>query len=252
MLRKAFTLAEVLVTLTIIGVIAAITIPNLMQSYKKHQVEVGVKAAYSILSNALAMAKADEKADDITDMLHRMNPSGSSGQIDMDAKYNFFAENYLVPYLKVVKTCPYGESDLCSNCDILCNVYKLDGKIHDNRGDQNPYQRYRILLSNGMYIGVGIDQSQGAYALSFMVDINGAKGPNRFGYDIFYFVIDGADCTHENSYYCAKLNTIRGGGWGTSDYTFLNGTCDNSGWYCSAVIQRNGWRIPDNYPVKRF
>ena len=46
---KAFTLAEVLITLTIIGVIAALTISNLMQSYRKHQIETGLKSAYSVL-----------------------------------------------------------------------------------------------------------------------------------------------------------------------------------------------------------
>ena len=51
--KKAFTLAEVLITLTIIGVIAAITIPNLMQKYTKHQYVVGLKKAYSELSNAI-------------------------------------------------------------------------------------------------------------------------------------------------------------------------------------------------------
>ena len=57
--KKGFTLAEVLITLTIIGVIAAITIPNLMQSYKKHQVEVGIKEAYSILSNAIKLSESE-------------------------------------------------------------------------------------------------------------------------------------------------------------------------------------------------
>ena len=59
MIRKAFTLAEVLITLTIIGIIAAITIPNLMQSWKKHQVEVGVKEAYALLSNAIKMSETE-------------------------------------------------------------------------------------------------------------------------------------------------------------------------------------------------
>ena len=56
---KAFTLAEVLITLTIIGVIAALTIPNLMQSYKKHQIETNLKASYTILQNAITMAQSE-------------------------------------------------------------------------------------------------------------------------------------------------------------------------------------------------
>ena len=65
--KYAFTLAEVLITLTIIGVIAALTIPNMMQSYKKHQVEVGIKEAYSILSNAIKMSEAEKALFDRMD-----------------------------------------------------------------------------------------------------------------------------------------------------------------------------------------
>ena len=48
--KKAFTLAEVLITLTIIGVIAALTIPNLVQSWRKHERISEIKTAYSIIS----------------------------------------------------------------------------------------------------------------------------------------------------------------------------------------------------------
>ena len=51
--RTAFTLAEVLITLTIIGVIAALTIPNLMQKWHDHADVQKVKEAYSILNNAI-------------------------------------------------------------------------------------------------------------------------------------------------------------------------------------------------------
>ena len=51
--KVAFTLAEVLITLGIIGVVAAITMPVLMQKYKKHVTEVKLKQTYTILSSAL-------------------------------------------------------------------------------------------------------------------------------------------------------------------------------------------------------
>ena len=53
--KKAFTLAEVLITLTIIGVIAALTIPNLMQKWQDHADVQKVKQAYSILNNAFKL-----------------------------------------------------------------------------------------------------------------------------------------------------------------------------------------------------
>ena len=54
--KKAFTLAEVLITLTIIGIIAALTIPNLMQKWQDQHTVSAVKEAYAILNNAVKLA----------------------------------------------------------------------------------------------------------------------------------------------------------------------------------------------------
>ncbi|MDD3237306.1 MAG: type II secretion system protein [Candidatus Gastranaerophilales bacterium] len=52
-LKKAFTLAEVLITLVIIGVIAALTIPSLLNNTNKEEYKTGLKKAYSALNQAL-------------------------------------------------------------------------------------------------------------------------------------------------------------------------------------------------------
>ena len=57
--KNAFTLAEVLITLGIIGVVAALTIPTLMSSIQNRQLEVGLKNAYSTLTQALKMYEQD-------------------------------------------------------------------------------------------------------------------------------------------------------------------------------------------------
>ena len=100
MRKSGFTLAEVLITLTIIGVIAAITIPNLMQSWRKYQIEVGLKSAYSILNNAVNVAKANSGLS-ITEMLETAYNTSSNHSI----RTNFFVDNYLLPNLKTQKTC---------------------------------------------------------------------------------------------------------------------------------------------------
>ena len=55
--HNAFTLAEVLVTLAIIGVVAALTIPNLMKNYQKHVTVSKLKSAYGMLSRILQTAE---------------------------------------------------------------------------------------------------------------------------------------------------------------------------------------------------
>ena len=57
--RVAFTLAEVLITLGIIGVVAAMTIPNLVNTYKEKVRVSKVKKAYSVLANAYNLAKSE-------------------------------------------------------------------------------------------------------------------------------------------------------------------------------------------------
>ena len=57
--KKAFTLAEVLITLTIIGVVSAITIPNLKNKVDTYTYRSGLKKAYSILKNAHRLSIAD-------------------------------------------------------------------------------------------------------------------------------------------------------------------------------------------------
>lgn len=57
--KNAFTLAEVLVTLGIIGVVAAMTLPVLIQSYKNHIVETRLQKFYSIMNQAIKMAEVE-------------------------------------------------------------------------------------------------------------------------------------------------------------------------------------------------
>ena len=54
--KAAFTLAEVLITLAVIGIVAALTIPSLVQSYKERVTITKVKKAYTTLTNALQLA----------------------------------------------------------------------------------------------------------------------------------------------------------------------------------------------------
>ena len=56
---KAFTLAEVLITLGIIGVVAAITMPSLIQEHREKEAVARVKKAYSVLSQAYLLAKEE-------------------------------------------------------------------------------------------------------------------------------------------------------------------------------------------------
>ncbi len=55
MKNKGFTMAEVLITLGIIGVVAAMTLPTLINNNRNKALETGLKRSYSVLSQALDM-----------------------------------------------------------------------------------------------------------------------------------------------------------------------------------------------------
>ena len=63
--EQAFTLAEVLITLGIIGIVAAMTMPSLIQSYKKQEATARLKKFSSIMSQAVIMSEMEngEMAD---------------------------------------------------------------------------------------------------------------------------------------------------------------------------------------------
>lgn len=90
--RKAFTLAEVLITLGIIGVVAAMTLPSLIVGYQKRATETKVKTFYSKINQAIQLSIAAGN-----------NPTGSV----IDGKYYSYNENleylkmFIYPYLKV-------------------------------------------------------------------------------------------------------------------------------------------------------
>src|SRR5574344_1738237 len=67
-LRKAFTLAEILIVLAIIGVVAALTIPTLMNNIQDKEFETAQKKANSILANGFKLMMAKNEVYKITDL----------------------------------------------------------------------------------------------------------------------------------------------------------------------------------------
>jgi prepilin-type N-terminal cleavage/methylation domain-containing protein len=228
--KSAFTLAEVLITLGIIGVVAALTLPTLTKNYQKRQTVIQVKKTYSLLNNALEMAKKDYDTDiNNWEIIHE-------GSLYIRSEH--FAKNYLIPYLSVVEEC--GKSSE-SGCNYNSNL--LSGGS------------YSFILKNGNVVRLAAyynDASQSAdiTRIEIIFDINGKKGPNVLGKDIFEIELGGG-----SSY--KQLNKFLPYGYISSsscdryyDMGISRQACTADGYkgYCLAAIMCNGWKIPDNYP----
>ena len=100
--RIAFTLAEVLITLGIIGIVVALTIPNLVQGYRKRVVETRLKEFYTITQQAFKMAEVDN--GDITNWGRYGNPGNVYLENDVyHSNSDEWFDKYISPYLKEEK-----------------------------------------------------------------------------------------------------------------------------------------------------
>ncbi len=172
-MKKGFTLAEVLITLVIIGVIAAITIPSLIAKYQKEQFVSQYKKAFNTVAQAIQMSQA-------------VNGQLDSWDYENISTLPEFSEKYLVPYFRIIKNC---KTEL--NRDCFANVtYKyLNG---NNWFNPNKTERYRFVLNDGMSVYIASYSQTGCITtptncFSLWVDINGKKGPNQAGRDFFGF-----------------------------------------------------------------
>lgn len=225
--KSGFTLAEVLITLGIIGVVAAMTIATLVKNINYFELKTAWKEDYSIMQQATKQLAADNDGD----IKNALDIQGLSNLVSLYS-----------PYLKTIKLCDNGVT-VPGNCWAQNGVNKtLNGT---ESADYYP-DGFGMILSNGSYVvidaydnshischmyGVSFSMPADTFCGSFEIDVNGAKGPNIVGRDIY-------------------------GGWinrngniepyGTSpDYYYLNRDYDckpgstfnkNSGWICSKYV----------------
>ena len=217
--RAAFTLAEVLITLGIIGVVAAITIPALMSQYKDMVAKQQFKRAYSVIQQAFQAVYADEEYN-YSCYYWDKNPYPSSVCVERnDAGICIKSElpdgsplpsDYMggttecktftaavEKHLNIIKKCE--GSALKNGCipkyagldtynkqqdDTLTDDMALQKASGCDRWTQSNMENNctAYVLSDGTIILL-----YGTSFRLFAIDINGMKGPNKWGHDLFSF-----------------------------------------------------------------
>ena len=236
--NKAFTLSEVLITLGIIGVVATLTIPNLVTNYQKKQAVVKLKKVFTNLNNVVKLSEIDNGPAYCWSY-----PQQESSSYDRIAP---FIEKYYLPYYKSAK---------------LYRLQDFDRNYHMKQmnSDENvPVINNYVVLFDGTILSFFANIPNG-YMWIF-ADINGKNLPNRVGKDIFVFTAYLFSKEQTGTY--GQLN-IRF--WSDSDINKVSrlklkdpnshyGCSRDSvidygaGFYCGALIQYDGWKISDDYP----
>ena len=210
--KLAFTLAEVLITLGIIGIVAALTIPGLITKYHRRSVEVKLEKFYSTINQAIRYSIAD----------HGDISFDNDAAIENRAQYieEWFKENFL-QYLSGA----HGEL-LSKN-----SVY------------------YKIELSDGSGFVSYIPTTGGGFNIFYCVNANdkSCKPESYDAKNTFLFVYH----TRKRSivplgYDILNTDTLKFNP-GNMVGCYLKSSSDNKH-LCTSLIFHNGWKIPDDYP----
>ncbi len=182
--KFAFTLAEVLITLVIIGVIAAITVPTLQANYLERERIARIKKTYSILNQAMIRVRATG-----ADMMFEEIDGNSQ-------KIKEWYDEYMGPFLITTKVCHQK-----AGCWNAGDTKWMNGTTHtwNRTGVGVGTDIITAVLNDGTFICIdgfsitdmdryfGID-AEGKAGFVVYFDINGMKKPNTVGKDIFVAV----------------------------------------------------------------
>ena len=207
--KIAFTLAEVLITLGIIGVVAAMTLPSLINNIEGKQLQAAFKKGYFEIYQAFELMREDMGRDILPE----------------DFRSSSFTDDYRKYF---VKTLSAGGSGLVSNdLDVTdFNAMKIY-KTYNKKSSLllNYFDDGQFVLPDGALILIN---TSGPMWIS--IDTNGMnKGPNVYGRDLFSFQVTnegkllpvGADGT-DKSFMCSKVSTSDKNGGGCAYYALAD------------------------------
>lgn len=182
-----FTLAEVLITLGIIGIVAGMTIPTLMQNMQNEQLKTQMRKEYSVLSEAYQLLKTENGT--FEDAIGGC--TGNSQAID-----NCFKDVFKQK-LKYAKECS-GGATLGDCFPAESNVKNLNKNNASDAYLGNGYTSGLVLndgtslalyLNNTLCKGTAGPNYPNTECGFITIDVNGVKPPNTWGRDIYLFFI---------------------------------------------------------------
>lgn len=233
-MKKGFTLSEVLITLAIIGVVAAMTIPTLVVSYQKKMTAVRVKKAYAELVQAIKLSEAYNGNMQSWDF-------GVTNSIDETRE---FLGKYILPYYKNYRECSTGIEYSCGSPVSIAGI--------------------NYTLGNGIGLSFLRDFNEKKIFVNISLNIN--KGEDiLLGRDAFYFEVKDGKVLPAGWYDGITREAILNGGivppWDTEiNYIFAceklpkdEDDLEEDIIYeyrhgCTALLMLDNWEFKDDYP----
>ncbi|MFI3300895.1 MAG: type II secretion system protein [Candidatus Gastranaerophilales bacterium] len=236
--KKGFTLAEVLITLGIIGVVSAMTLPTLFSNYQSNAYERKRELFEYRLEEAMNQMRFHEKL------------TGYSSAED-------FVEE-LGKYLKINEVCDSGDLVSCFGDEIFDNentTHSLEDLkngtdiAYDSKASSFPSTNMGIIVADGVSAIVNYskdcewldpydtkgDRAAALQCISIIYDVNGKKGKNKLGSDIFsmnskiyaYYLLGDAKWDLKDMYF-TSINTCDGTSEWDSNFTYANISDENN------------------------
>ncbi len=230
--ENAFTLAEVLITLGIIGVVAAMTLPTLVQKYRNQVVETRLKKFYSAINQAVKMAEVDYGDKKIWYQdVGGLAVDSEGNPIEGSSNIDIWFQKYLAPYLKIVKT--------TINSEGLPMYYFADGSAL-SPADASESRDWAFYPGNPDKCNKKYQNAYGICKFTFefypaSTDVKWKFLYNK-GFEPVKYAWDGNRDSLYNHY-------LFGCAYETSSQKDARA-------YCGTLIQYNNWKIPEDYPFK--
>ena len=223
----AFTLAEVLITLGIIGVVAAMTMPALIENHKKTEYSSKLKKFNSVMQQAILMSEQDNG-----DCGEWGKDGGIQGDIkDEDGNNDFnanatvtekFINTYLKPYIKIVSIKTLSNSEVGSNFGESYMVFE-DGSY--------------VYIHNGNCV-------------DFVYDVNGPKPPNVKGRDAFHYLLCPNEKCQTHTWYTGKCGKFTFNGMKSASRAQALEKCKTTPSYCTELLEMDNYEFRKDYPYK--
>lgn len=248
MFKKAFTLAEILITLGIVGIVSALTIPTLIQNYKKQVLVNQLKKAMSEISQGLQLMMAEDEVTSLTQINGAVSYCSSQNRFETDW--------HCIPLGKRFLSSFKGSRYVTNIQDIPNYKWKY---LNEEKYEVPGIVSAHILADGAMILwgehwlgevqmteeGHPLNREDIRYVMLMTIDVNGFKAPNQWGRDLFYFMAspEGNLIPAGSEDFRNRRGNVYLWNWSTLGSCDPKNNKNSNGTGCAARIIEKGWKM---------